>query len=274
MTVRDSGFSFEKTRGSINIASQWSHSASTGNGLNKTLTDFQKLISAETVQVVRRMSHFDRTRMIARESETDGKLFGRPPRSFAPDILGDMLHKTHCGMLFVMTSVLPENEAQDFLEPHGLREVCLVPLSNQDDCSDFLEFHLDRKLLDHDRLLLQMLGPVLSRSWRDRSPGVAAALLAKNPFAMAGAQRTSFENILSTSNPAGLTRSEFRLCMLIQEGGLPDKVPDVLKISKSTFRSHLRSIYFKTGVTGQVELVHLLHQSRSDAATQPGRKSM
>ena len=63
------------------------------------------------------------------------------------------------------------------------------------------------------------------------------------------------------NNPARLTRSEFRLCMLVQEGGLPDKVADVLQISKSTFRSHLRSIYSKTGVTGHVELVHLLHQS-------------
>lgn len=271
MAMGEKSFSIEQTRGSVTIASKWSHSGNTGKDLNDVLTDFQKLVGAETVQVVRQMRHFDRTRMIARQSETDGLLFGSSPRSFASAMLGDMLHRTNTGTLFLMSAVLTEGECHDCLEPHGLRDVGIIPLSNEDDFGDFLEFHFKRRILDHDSQLLQILGPVLSKSWRDRAPGVAAALLAKNPFPTARECGKAFENILSTSNPAGLTRSEFRLCMLVQEGSLPDKVAEILQISKSTFRSHLRSIYFKTGVNGHVELVHLLHQATGGASGETAR---
>ena len=274
MSLGEKSFSIEQARGSVNVASQWAHSVNTGKGLDSVLTDFQKLVSADTVQVVRQMRHFDRTRMIARQAETDGKLFGRPTRSFASAMLGDMLHKTHCGTLFLMTALLSDSDTQDYLEPLGLRDVGIVSLSNEDDCTDFLEFHFNFRILDHDRQILHVLGPVLSKSWSDRTAGVAAALLARNPFPTAQASEKAFENILSTSNPAGLTRSEFRLCILVQEGGLPDKVAEVLQISKSTFRSHLRSIYSKTGVTGHVELVHLLHQSVSNESDNLVRKSL
>jgi DNA-binding CsgD family transcriptional regulator len=273
MAMGENNFSIEQTRGSVSIASKWAHAASSGKDLNSVLTDFRKLVSAETVQVVRRMSHFDRTRMIARQTESDGKLFSRPARSFASAMLGDMLHKTHCGNVFFMTALLSDSDTKDYLEPLGLRDVGIVSLSNEDDCTDFLEFHFNFRLVDHDRQLLQVLGPVLSKSWSDRTAGVAAAHLAKNPFPTARACEKAFENILSTRNPAGLTRSEFRICMLVQEGGLPDKVTDVLQISKSTFRSHLRSIYFKTGVAGHVELVHLLHQSVGKEPDISARKS-
>lgn len=117
--------------------------------------------------------------MIARQTESDGKLFSRPARSFASAMLGDMLHKTHCGNVFFMTALLSDSDTKDYLEPLGLRDVGIVSLSNEDDCTDFLEFHFNFRLVDHDRQLLQVLGPVLSKSWSDRTAGVAAAHLAK-----------------------------------------------------------------------------------------------
>ena len=154
MSLGEKSFSIEQARGSVNVASQWAHSVNTGKGLDSVLTDFQKLVSADTVQVVRQMRHFDRTRIIARQAEADGKLFGRPIRSFASAMLGDMLHKTHCGTLFLMTALLSDSDTQDYLEPLGLRDVGIVSLSNEDDCTDFLEFHFNFRILDHDRQIL------------------------------------------------------------------------------------------------------------------------
>ncbi|MCB1356193.1 MAG: hypothetical protein KDK53_06725 [Maritimibacter sp.] len=40
---------------------------------------------------------------------------------------------------------------------------------------------------------------------------------------------------------------------------MPEDIATALNVKKSTLRSHMRAIYNKTGVSGQVELVHLLH---------------
>ena len=199
-------------------------------------------------------------------------LFAHPTRCFAAALLGDSLHGAQEGAVFVMASDWSDSDRTEALEPFALQDVAVLALANEGESSDFMELHFARRLPDHDRILLQMLGPVLSRSWRDRVPGLAAALLSRNPFPVRTDAPAEQANILSASNPAGLTRSEFRLCLLVQEGGLPDQVAATLGITKSTFRSHLRAIYLKTGVTGHVELVHLLHQSRSAGAPAPERR--
>lgn len=274
MPLGKTNFSNAQMRASVNVVAKWSHAIDVGTDLKVVLTTFQELIGANTVQVVRQMLKFDRTRMVARQEVSTGKLFARPPRSFASALLGDLLHKSNLGSLFLMTEMYAGNEVSASLDQFGLQEVGVLSLSNEPDFSDFLEFHFDRPLPDHNRQLLGLLGSVLSQSWRDRTPGIVAALIAGQPFPTAHERGKEFENILSSGNPANLTRSEFRVCMLIQEGRLPDEVADILHVTKSTFRTHLRSIYFKTGVSGHVALVHLLHRSGSKVSDEFLRKGM
>lgn len=64
----------------------------------------------------------------------------------------------------------------------------------------------------------------------------------------------------------GLTGAEARLCQaLIRTGSLPEAA-EQLHISRSTARSHLKSIFVKLGVTSQVQLVMRL----ATAQAQPG----
>lgn len=274
MELGRKNFSTEQTRGSVSVVAKWVHAIGQGKDLNVVLAEFQKLVGADTVQVVRQMQNLDRTQMVARQEISAGKLFERPRRSFASVLLGDLLHKTNLGSLFLMTEVHSAHEARASLDQFELREVGVISLCNERDFSDFLEFHFERPLLDHNRQLLKMLGSVLSQSWRDRSSGVVATLLAGHSFPTAHERGTKFENILGSHNPAGLTRSEFRVCMLVQEGNLPNELVGILDVSKSTFRTHLRSIYFKTGVSGHVELVHLLHRSGREVSAEPQMKSL
>jgi DNA-binding CsgD family transcriptional regulator len=267
-------FSTEQALGSVSVVSKWAHAIGVGDSLNTVLADFQDLVRADTVQVIRQMRNFDRTRIIARQEKSAGKLFERTPRSFVPALLGDLLHRTNLGSLFLLTDMPKDNEAHANLDQFGLSEVCVVSLCNEHEFSDFLEFQFERPLPTHNRQLLEMLGSVLSRSWRDRTQGVAAAHLASLPFPAASTRVATFENILSSHNPADLTRSEFRVCMLVQEGRLPDELVEILKISKSTFRTHLRAIYLKTGVSGHVALVHLLHRSSSEVSAIPLQRSV
>ena len=66
--------------------------------------------------------------------------------------------------------------------------------------------------------------------------------------------------ILGIENSFGLSRSEFRVCSLIGKGLKPAQIAQELDLSIATVRSHLRSIYAKTDLPGQIKVLHRLHQ--------------
>lgn len=59
----------------------------------------------------------------------------------------------------------------------------------------------------------------------------------------------------------GLTRVESRMALLLTEGNTLDEAADMMNIRRNTARTHLRSIFSKTGVTRQTMLVRLLLRS-------------
>ena len=63
-------------------------------------------------------------------------------------------------------------------------------------------------------------------------------------------------SILGPSNPAGLSRAEYRICALLGVGLTARLISERLGITEATVRSHLRNIYAKTSTSGQYELLH------------------
>ncbi|AXQ28753.1 helix-turn-helix transcriptional regulator [Solimonas sp. K1W22B-7] len=59
----------------------------------------------------------------------------------------------------------------------------------------------------------------------------------------------------------GLTRVESRMALLLAEGSTLDEAAELMNIRRNTARTHLRSIFCKTGVTRQTMLVRLLLRS-------------
>ncbi|SDZ50958.1 transcriptional regulator, LuxR family [Jannaschia faecimaris] len=261
MSAIRKSFSAEQTRGSVKVVAKFVHAVDLGGNFQLVLAGLQGLVGSDSVKIVRQMRHFDRTRIMARHEKAVRMPPGKASCSLGSELLGDLLHTTNLGSVLCITEVNASIDARDKLDQFGLREVVTLSLCTERDFSDFLEFQFERPLLEHNRQLLEILGSVLSQSWLDRAPGVAAMLLARQPCQNSEDREPKFANVLSVQNPAGLTRSEYRICMLVQEGRLPDKLSEILQISKSTFRSHMRSIFLKTGVSGHLELVHLLHQS-------------
>jgi len=151
-------------------------------------------------------------------------------------------------------------ETLERLRRSGIRDVAVVPLENGPIHSDFLELDFREKVPEHDRMLLEVLGPLIAEAWQGREPGSVTAMMAGRASRVAR-ERTIDEDkpILHIDNPAGLTRSEFQVCLLIHEGRMPEEIARTLNVKKSTLRSHMHAIYLKTGVSGQVELVHRLH---------------
>ncbi len=78
------------------------------------------------------------------------------------------------------------------------------------------------------------------------------------------------DDLLGPANPAGLTRAEFRVCLLLKRGLRPAAVRAELGISQASLRTHLRNIYAKTDSAGQVDLIiRLLTQDRGAALLPP-----
>lgn len=100
-------------------------------------------------------------------------------------------------------------------------------------------------------------GPLLLRVaplWRDRNPyGQALALIV-----MAAPQpRVPLIELLRGT--FGLTYREAEVAVLVGEGLAPKEVAVELDTAWNTVRYQLRSVFAKTGTTGQVQLVRLVH---------------
>ena len=105
--------------------------------------------------------------------------------------------------------------------------------------------------------------PTLVRAWSGRKRGLVTQVQMDERIqrarANAEAQKIKPEEaILGVSNPANLSRAEFRVCLLLSRGLSVKGVTDELGLSEATVRSHLRSIYAKTDTSGLPELVYRL----------------
>lgn len=114
---------------------------------------------------------------------------------------------------------------------------------------------------------LAMLARLTAVSWARRDEARIARLLrATLAVETRPAAPGPVENPLSPENPWGLTPAEMRICALIRAGIDPADVGARIRVSQSTVRTHLRSIYAKGQVTGQVGLVrHLMAEGEKGA---------
>jgi DNA-binding CsgD family transcriptional regulator len=147
-----------------------------------------------------------------------------------------------------------------------ISETVVVALTVDHKWTDFLEIHFRHRPGAATQSLLNRVAGTLSRTWLTRSPGLfSEAVLASHAEA-----RTGFrEPLLSTGNPARLSRAEFRVCLLLSRGLNTAAVCQELAISPSTLKAHLRSIFAKTETTSLAELLfQLLTLRRSDPAEQ------
>lgn len=100
-----------------------------------------------------------------------------------------------------------------------------------------------------------VIRPVSRSDWFEGQSSPSVAVFISDP-----------EQALSTSVEAlralfELTAAEAKLSLLLAEGKSLDQVVNQLGISTNTGRAHLRSIFSKTGVTQQTQLVSLIFRS-------------
>jgi DNA-binding CsgD family transcriptional regulator len=224
--------------------------------------------------------HFHRTeenaRVVALHSG-DGP--ERMSRAYCQDVLDYQFGRARAGTVWFLSDMfddpswLPSRRLDGWLERGGAREIAVVPMAVTRQTTDYVEFHFEHELDRASQHEIEALVPTIERSWSGRKPGLVAMTISdgRTPLARSGdhgVPRSVPSPILGMSNPASLSRAEFRVCLLLSRGLSVKAVSDELGLSENTIRSHLRSIYSKTGSSSLPELLYLILTATEEAAQQ------
>lgn len=100
-----------------------------------------------------------------------------------------------------------------------------------------------------------VIRPVPENQWAEAEAVPAAVIFLSDPLAQAEAPLQVIKQLF------GFTPAEASLAMLMANGMTLDEAADAMGVSRNTVRTHLRSVFAKTGVTRQPMLVSLILKS-------------
>lgn len=198
-------------------------------------------------------------------------------RAFAQDALGYLFNQARAGTAWFLADLLDDpswsstGELADWMSLRHVEDIVVIPLVRSAQQADYIEFHFSRVLSHTQRSEMESLVPTIVRSWAGRKPGLVTGAVADERMIAARTRarlaRPDWEEpVLGMSNPAGLSRAEFRVCLLLSRGLSVKGVADGLGLSENTVRSHLRAIYAKTETSSLAELLYrILSTGREDA---------
>jgi len=146
--------------------------------------------------------------------------------------------------------VLAQNTAAHIFEAERLNapdsaDRMAVALGDTKDAKDTLVLHARlAEIGQNQRKSFLDVEPYLATLWASRLDSFERALCS--------GRSPATQSILHSENPYGLTRSELRVCALIDAGLRPASIAKSTQTSIATVRTHLRGIYAKTGLDGMV----------------------
>ncbi|PKP85284.1 MAG: hypothetical protein CVT80_03485, partial [Alphaproteobacteria bacterium HGW-Alphaproteobacteria-2] len=194
---------------------------------------------------------------------------------FSPLLLQDHLASARVASVWTLSE--QDRDAADRMSPHlarwmaraHVRDALAIVLGRGDGSADLLEMQFPERLGRARLDFVRIFAATLAESWERRHRGLVPALLRHRQQHLTLLSKPA-DDLLGPANPAGLTRAEFRVCLLLRRGLRPAAVRAELGISQASLRTHLRNIYAKTDSTGQVDLIiRLLTQEREAALPQP-----
>lgn len=259
-------------RNIANLMADWCESLHGVYSFNEGLRRFLVDVGAEAGMVVR-INHSDNNtnKFIGVDTRDTEPYLPKLKRSYVKCVLGEYLTKLQDSQLW-LSSQMDDRQGRyndpslaEWQASRSFSELAVIVLSTDKHKSEFLEMHFREPISATHIQLIESLLPIMCRSWNHRSGGMFSAALHEksHPFAR---QETN-QPILGCANPTKLSRSEFRVCMLLSCGLSIDAIISELSVSVATVRSHLRNIYAKTDTTSHAELVYrLLSNPAQDTA--------
>jgi DNA-binding CsgD family transcriptional regulator len=244
---------------------KWTECLHGAGSLRDCLADLSDMFDARVVHLHRICTETGRQRTIA-SLDREAREGARPLiRAVGPGILAPAQSRARPGTVWMLTEdqdvLRPDDRVVCWLKDRRLRDVAAIPLGLSGTEIDLLELYLPVSLSPVMRRTLEATASAAAAAWERREKGrIARILTSASAVSERLAQKIVPDRVspLSPANPLNLTAAEMRICTLFRGGASTREIAVVLQISESTMRTHLRNIYAKTGVCGQVELVRVL----------------
>lgn len=190
--------------------------------------------------------------------------------SFARAVLGSYVDKPKSGSIWLKSmlegSIDPALTV--FHKSRGLTELAVVTLDVSEKTVDFIEIHFAHKLKFDDHAVLNLAAQTFSRTWCNRCPGAFTERMLKHRERNNGVPVDL--PVLSSENPARLSRAEYRVCLMLSHGRTIENAQIELGISMATVRTHLKNVYAKTNTSGHSELLYQLLTYKSLGSERDG----
>lgn len=229
--------------------------------LNNAFADLCIGLGAGAGMLVRSRRADGHQQRIALHDPGAERSFARPLRlCLSETVFGPALEGARAGTIWHEADApeAPDPFLKEFQSARGFSEFCVLVLSAGPVERDHIELHFHEPRSDRIHATLATVLPTMARTWAAREMGVVARELGRRRAETAGGLTARGEAILGPANPARLSRSEYRICLLLSRGLSARGVATELGVSDPTVRTHLRNIYAKTQTASQAELLFRL----------------
>lgn|GEM_PF-1143773 len=246
--------------------------------LSEALESLAKGFGAEAAAISRHSKNEENPRTVALyDAQSDNVDVPELKRAFCRDVMGYMYPKTKSATVWFLGDLLddpswePTQTLTNWRLSREMGEIVAISLTGNQQLHDYIEFHFSEPLAHSERLEIETLVPTIVRSWTGRKTGLVTQSRMDDRIvaarAAAKSQKVQWDApILGMSNPARLSRAEFRVCLLLSRGLSVKGVTEELSLSEATVRTHLRSIYSKTETSGIAELLYRILSSGTETA--------
>jgi DNA-binding CsgD family transcriptional regulator len=200
-------------------------------------------------------------------------------REIGPALVPEDLRYVQAGTLWTLAELHPphcdtiESRCRLWMEDRGFRDAGVIVLGHSGGAVDVLEFYSVVEISGRLRRECETLAAFGAVAWGRRPAGRVAHWLRATPQITPRVAQPAMEDPLSAANPWKLTAAEVRICALVRAGCDPADIVTRTGNSIATVRTHLRNIYAKAQITGQVALVRLLMADPAPAAGDSPRQS-
>lgn len=261
--------------GLIDSIADWSDALRGGLRLQDAFAGLAAGLRAEAGMLVRTSLSDFRPARIAVWDRHGGERAYPLGKSFADEFFGSAFARPRSASLWLASELVRDHAEltgpalSDWQMRRGLSEFMVIVLESGATTRDHIELHFRDELSPADLASIEAILPTMARTWTARQVGlVTRCILNHRRPEPATAERVP---LLSITNPARLSRAEFRVCLLLSRGLSAQSIAGELKVSDTTIRTHLRNIYAKTETTGMPDLVYNLIKGRDRAGDPESR---
>lgn len=250
---------------SLKTVMEWTRALSGNAPIPVVLNQLMHFANADAALIARTSKKELKLKHLARCYVHEGKIWPSQPQTKVEVVLGDSILSARAGSIWRLSEmILSCNESISQNRENTLKEfseIIVIPLESSKKQLDHLELQYRHAPSRDDLDFLSFLASTLAFGWSKRTPGVVSS---QSDQTRSRRRREIREMgmvpILDARNPAALSRSEFRICAMMKEGMTVKTISESLSVCQTTVRSHLSSIFSKTGASSQIELLHLLNR--------------